>query len=105
MILKSTLLAFCFFFSLAGFSTSAKKNPKTIVSIKGEKFLINNTPTYKGRSWQGHTIEVLLMNSRMVQGIFDNLNPKTLSLWKYPDTGKWNANRNTDEFIKAMDEW
>ena len=105
MILKSTLLAVCFFFTFVGYSASAKKNPKTIVSIKGEKFLINNTPTYKGLSWQGHTIEGLLMNSRMVQGIFDDQNPKTLPLWKYPDTGKWDADRNTDEFIKAMDEW
>lgn len=105
MILKSTLLVFCFFFAFTGYSVSVKKHPKTIVSIRGEKFLINNTLTYKGRSWQGYSIEGLLMNSRMVQGIFDDLNPKTLPLWKYSDTGKWDANRNTDEFIKAMDEW
>ena len=76
-----------------------------VVSIKGEKFLINGKETYKGLKWQGYSIEGLLMNSRMVQGIFDDLNPKSVDLWKYPDTQKWDANRNTSEFIKAMDEW
>jgi hypothetical protein len=77
----------------------------TVVSIKGEKFLINGKETYKGLKWQGYSIEGLLMNSRMVQGIFDDLNPKSVDLWKYPDTQKWDADRNTSEFIKAMDEW
>jgi hypothetical protein len=77
----------------------------TVVSIKGEKFLINGKETYKGIRWQGYSIEGLLMNSRMVQGIFDDLNPKSVDLWKYPDTQKWDADRNTSEFIKAMDEW
>lgn len=76
-----------------------------VVSIKGEKFLINGKETYKGLKWQGYSIEGLLMNSRMVQGIFDDLNPKSVDLWKYPDTQKWDADRNTSEFIKAMDEW
>jgi hypothetical protein len=77
----------------------------TVVSVKGEKFLINGKETYKGLKWQGYSIEGLLMNSRMVQGIFDDLNPKSVDLWKYPDTQKWDADRNTSEFIKAMDEW
>jgi hypothetical protein len=81
-----------------------KANP-TIVSIQGEKFLINGEPTYKSRSWQGHSIEGLLMNSRMVQGIFDDSNPATAGQWVYPDTKKWDADRNTNEFIKAMDAW
>jgi hypothetical protein len=41
----------------------------------------------------------------MVQGVFDDLNPETVSKWKYPDTGVWDANRNTDEFIAAMSGW
>jgi hypothetical protein len=45
------------------------------------------------------------MNSRMVQGIFDDLNPDTRAKWAYPDTGKWDADRNTREFIAAMPEW
>ncbi|MFA5329429.1 MAG: cellulase family glycosylhydrolase [Prolixibacteraceae bacterium] len=86
-------------------SAKTKDSKQTIISIKGDKFLINGELTYKDHSWQGHTIEGLLMNSRMVQGIFDDLNPNTADQWKYPDTKKWDANRNTDEFIKSMDEW
>jgi hypothetical protein len=75
------------------------------VSIVGEAFHINGQPTYAGRTWQGHKIEGLLLNSRMVQGIFDDLNRETMSKWAYPDTGKWDAERNTREFIAAMPEW
>ena len=101
----SFLLLFCFLFYSGISEAQSKKATQTVVSIKGEKFLINGQPTYKGRSWQGYPIEGLLMNSRMVQGIFDDLNPKTADQWKYPDTQKWDANRNTNEFVKAMDTW
>jgi len=86
-------------------SAVAQNTINTVVSIKGEKFYINDEPTYKGKSWQGYPIEGLLLNSRMVQGIFDDKNPETVELWKYPDTQKWDANRNTDEFIIAMKTW
>jgi hypothetical protein len=78
---------------------------QTTVSIQGERFLINGRPTYEGRSWRGTPIEGLLMNSRMVQGIFDDLNPDTRPRWAYPDTKRWDAERNTREFIAAMPEW
>jgi hypothetical protein len=41
----------------------------------------------------------------MVQGIFDDRNPETVSRWAYPDTGKWDPERNTREFIAAMPQW
>jgi hypothetical protein len=78
---------------------------RTTVSISGEDFLINGKPTYAGRTWNGHRIEGLLLNSRMVQGIFDDLNTNTVSRWAYADTGKWDAERNTREFLAAMPEW
>ncbi len=78
---------------------------KTTISIQGDRFFINGRPTYEGRSYKGMKIEGLLMNSRMVQGIYDDLNPATRSRWNYPDTGKWDADRNTREFIAAMPEW
>jgi hypothetical protein len=78
---------------------------KTTVSIVGDAFFINGQPTYAGRTWNGHKIEGLLMNSRVVQGIFDDLNPETAGQWAYPDTGKWDAERNTREFIAAMPDW
>jgi len=78
---------------------------RTEVSIKGDGFLINGKPTYAGRSYRGMKIEGLLMNSRMVQGIFDDLNPETRKRWAYPDTGTFDAERNTREFLAAMPEW
>lgn len=78
---------------------------RTSVTIEGEKFLVNGRPTYAGRSWQGVSIEGLLMNSRMVQGVFDDLNPETRSRWTFPDGQPWDPERNTREFIAAMPEW
>lgn len=80
-------------------------NAQTVVTIKGDQFLINNKLTYSGRYWKGSKIEGLLLNSRMVQGIFDDLNPETVKNWVYPDTKKWSADRNTDEFIENMKSW
>jgi hypothetical protein len=78
---------------------------RTLVTIKGEQFYINGKPTYENRKWNGYEIEGLLMNSRMVQGIFDDLNDTTRYKWIYPDTKKWDADRNTDEFINNMELW
>jgi len=78
---------------------------QTIVSIKGDQFLINDKLTYSGRYWKGNKIEGLLLNSRMVQGIFDDQNPETLKNWEYPDTKKWDPDRNTNEFIANMKTW
>lgn len=80
-------------------------SPSTTVEIRGNKFYINGSPTYRDRQWQGNQIEGLLFNSRMVQGIFDDSNPDTRMLWKYPDTGEWDPDRNTNEFVQAMEEW
>jgi hypothetical protein len=90
---------------LASVSAPAAEPRKTEVSIVGEAFHLNGQPTYAGRTWHGHKVEGLLLNSRMVQGIFDDLNPETASQWAYSDTGKWDAERNTREFIAAMPEW
>jgi hypothetical protein len=89
----------------AGFAAPQPASRRTSVTIDGERFLINGRPTYEGRTWRGMRIEGLLMNSRMVQGIFDDLNPETRGRWSYPDTQRWDAERNTREFIAAMPEW
>jgi hypothetical protein len=91
--------------SLAASPLIAAPKRKTTVSIDGEGFLINGEPTYKGRVWKGKQVEGLLFNSRMVQGIFDDYNSETQKLWAYPDTGKWDRDRNTREFVAAMPEW
>jgi hypothetical protein len=84
---------------------SPGQTSRTKVSIQADRFFINDRPTYEGRSYRGMKIEGLLMNSRMVQGIFHDLNPQTRDRWKYPDTGKWDPDRNTREFLAAMPEW
>lgn len=78
---------------------------QTEISIDGDTFRINGELTYKGRYWNGKRIEGLLLNSRMVQGIFDDLNEETRHQWAYADTGIWDADRNTNEFIDAMPTW
>ena len=90
----------------AGQAAPAPPKPRqTRVSIQGDAFRINGKPTYAGRAWQGRKIEGLLLNSRMVQGIFDDLNPDTAGTWAYPDTKTWDPERNTREFVAAMPEW
>lgn len=77
----------------------------TEVTVSGRDFLFNGRPSYPGRVWQGARIEGLLMNARMVQAVFDDRNPETVAQWAYPDTGRWDAERNVREFIAAMPEW
>jgi hypothetical protein len=93
---------------VAGLITPWVAQPRqrqTTVAIEGDRFLINDRPTYAGRTWRGMRVEGLLMNSRMVQGIFDDLNLETRNRWAYPDTKRWDPERNTREFIAAMPEW
>jgi hypothetical protein len=84
---------------------ATKMPQRTQVEIRGSRFYLNGSPTYSGRTFEGRPIEGLLMNSRMVQGIFDDLNPASVSNFHYPDTGKWDAERNVREFIAAMPDW
>lgn len=88
-----------------GSAAFQSKKARPEVSIVGDEFHINGKPTYEGRYWKGNKIQGLIMNSRMVQGIFDDLNPETRGLFIYPDTRKWDPDRNTSEFVDAMDEW
>jgi hypothetical protein len=88
-----------------GEGNSKEPRRTTTVTLDGEMFCINGQPTYKGRTWKGKKIEGLLFNSRMVQAIFDDLNPQTRRLWAYPDSKQWDPERNTREFIAAMPTW
>lgn len=76
----------------------------TVVSIRGRDFWIGDGPTYPGRSWRGRRIEGLLLNSRMVQATFDDLNPQTRKRWDRPGE-PWDAQRNTERFVEAMPTW
>lgn len=103
--IRITLITVSLLLFVTFMSIGENRLAKTIISIQNEMFYINGKPTYAGVSWNGNKIEGLLMNSRMVQGIFDDLNSGTIDNWKYPDTQKWDADRNTNEFVAAMDDW
>lgn len=96
------------FLQLAGaapLTAQVRASRRTEVSIHADQFLINGKPTYAGRTYKGKKIAGLLMNVRAVQATFDDLNAETRARWVYPDTGKWDADRNTTEFIAAMPEY
>jgi hypothetical protein len=57
---------------------------QTVVSISGEEFLVNGTPTYAGQFWQGHKVQGLLMNARQ------RLLPSELRPWCRVKT-KWSG--------------
>lgn len=86
-------------------AVSAVPETRTTISIEGDNFLINGMPTLQGVVWNGINMEGLLPNSRMVQGIFDDMNPETAVRWAYTDTKSWDPNRNTEEFVAAMEDW
>jgi hypothetical protein len=92
---------------LAGLGMALQNTPalaaghSTVVSIRGDAFLINGTPTYPGRSYKGSKVEGLLFISRMANAIIDDHNPETRGVWAYAD-GPWDPERNTNEFIANL---
>ena len=103
--MKTILLTLtCLLVALAAGAADAPLR-QTTLAIVGEDFHINGRPTYAGRMWKGHRIEGLLLNSRMVQATFDDLNPETAKRWAYADTGQWDAERNVRECIAALPDW
>lgn len=72
---------------------------KTNLSIDGTKFLINGRLTYADAR---PGVQGMLFNSRMVQAVFDDDNPETRPNWAYPDTGVWDPDRNTREFVEQL---
>jgi len=82
--------------------TDSNFTPKTAVSIDGDKFLINGEPTLKGKTFRDTSIEGLMLNSRMANAMFDDENEFTSHLWAYPDTGRWDPDRNTNELVDML---
>jgi len=78
---------------------------ETTVAIDGEDFLVNGRPTHEGRTDDGHRVEGLLFNSRMIQALFDDDNVDTRDNWAYPDTGAYDPERNVREFRAALPAW
>jgi len=93
--LSGLVLAGAALFAIGAGSSATK--PRTVVAIKGASFYINGVVTNRGTRAQG-----LLMNSRMVQAAFDDENQRTAVKWRYPDTRRWSAARNTQELVRAI---
>jgi hypothetical protein len=72
----------------------------TSVSINGEDFQVNGQFTYPGRVWDSNDIEGLLLNSRMVNGVYDDMDGS-------PPSGMlpWDPLENTLDYIANMDDW
>lgn len=77
----------------------------TILTVEGEKCLLNGKATYPGKSWEGHSLEGLVLNARTIQAITDDEHPETRKLWAYPDTKAWDPERNTNEFCAALRQY
>lgn len=76
----------------------------TRVGISNGEWTVNGSPVLEGRTFRGISVQGRLLNARLVQATFDDLNPDTRSLWDYPD-GPWDPDRNTAEFLAAMPDW
>jgi hypothetical protein len=86
----------------------------TTLGIEGQKLLIDDDYTYRGRSFRGFPVEGLILNIRAVQATFDDENyPEVASYdtsvgrrsFTYPDTGRWDPDRNVEEFTAALPQW
>lgn len=70
------------------------------VSIRGNEFYIDGQITHRGAALEG-----TLPNIRAVNATFDDANGSTRWRWKYPDTGRWDPNRNVNEFVRQLPSW
>lgn len=72
----------------------------TILSIEGNKFLINNKLIYS--EYNNSDYHGLLMNARFIQGVFDETN----DVKRYNRFGKtFDPTTNTNELIEALKQW
>lgn len=69
----------------------------TEVAIDGDRWLIGGAPTNAGSPAEG-----LILNARMVQATFEDLNPDTVGNWSYPDGTPFDPERQTQEFIDMI---
>ena len=84
------------------------------LEINADSFYQDGYPTYTrltGFPEADPRLAGLLLNHRVVNGIFDDLTPDHdydgdgVDDWAFPDTGLWDPDRNTDLFVGAMRFW
>ncbi len=75
---------------------------KTVLSIREDKFLINGALVYAEIKNCPEKYQGLLMNSRMIQGVFDDKE----DVARFDRYGKkFDPDTNTDELIEALPDW
>ncbi len=75
---------------------------KTLLTIEGTKFLVNGKLIYSEIENCPEAYHGLLMNSRMIQGIFDDKQ----DVGRFNRYGKqFDAENNTDELIASLQQW
>lgn len=75
----------------------------TNLSLQGEQFLINGRMTYSEIVDSHPRAHGLLMNARLIQGIFDDkADPARFARF---GRSAWNPEQNTDDLIAALPEW
>ncbi len=75
---------------------------KTVLSIQGEKFLLNGKLTYSEYPGSSPNTQGLLMNARFIQGIFHDAEDET----RFHRFGHmFDTERNTDDLIAALPQW
>lgn len=75
------------------------------ISIEEDKFLFDGRLTYSELPEANPAAHGRLMNSRMVQATFEDLNPETQHLFSYPDGSPYAPERQTREFIAMLPEY
>lgn len=74
----------------------------TVLSIAGDQFRLNDKLTYKNIEGCDHKYHGLLMNIRMIQGVFDDQQaPQRFNRFGR----KFDAQTNTDELIASLGQW
>ena len=82
---------------LAASSVAGAQQGRTTVSVDGDRWHIGGEPTNLGSRAEG-----LLLNARMVQATFEDANPATVDLWRYPDGSPFDPDRQTSEFVAMV---
>jgi len=84
------------------------------LSVVDGRFVLDGQPTYSrlaGFPDADPRLLGLLLNHRVVNGIFDDHSPDRdydgdgRDDWAFPDTGEWSKDRNTHLFLEAMHGW
>ena len=76
-----------------------------MIKIEKDKFLIDGKLTYSDVPKVNPEVLGKFFNFRAVQATFDDENPQTRTMWRYPDGSEYDPERQTNEFIAHLPEY